>query len=147
LENRIKVANDGETAAQERTKALEKEVADAVLRLQKTVEQLNHAAQSTIEKFDSHVTAQLNSWSAQFKSHLEAVSRDKATQFTAELQQQSMSCRQEVNEILEKLAAGLQLAQGTARMQEERLAGFSRDAAANFEAEIKAVLLRLAGPV
>ncbi|MGD0906730.1 MAG: hypothetical protein ABSA96_04055, partial [Candidatus Acidiferrales bacterium] len=147
LENRIKVAREGETAAQERTQVLEKEVGDAIFRLQKAVEQLNHVAQSTIEKFDGHVTAQLNSWSAQFKSHLDAVSRDKAMQFTAELQQQLASQRQQVNEILEKLSAGLQLAQGTARMQEERLAEFSRDAAANFEAEIRAVLLRLAGPV
>jgi len=147
LENRIKVAREGETAAQERTQVLEKEVGDAIFRLQKAVEQLNHVAQSTIEKFDGHVTAQLNSWSAQFKSHLDAVSRDKAMQFTAELQQQLASQRQQVNEILEKLSAGLQLAQGTARIQEERLAEFSRDAAANFEAEIRAVLLRLAGPV
>jgi hypothetical protein len=147
LENRIKVARDGEMAAQERTQALEKEVAEAILRFQKAVEQLNHGAQSTIEKFDSHVTSQLNSWSAQFKSHLEAVSRDKAVQFTAELQQQMASHRQQVDELLEKLFAGLQLAQGTARMQEKRLAETSRDAAANFEAEIRAVLLRLAGPV
>jgi len=89
----------------------------------------------------------LNSWSAQFKSHLEAVSRDKATQFTAELQQQLAAHRQQVNENLEKLSAGLQLAQGTARMQEERLAEFSRDTAETFEAEIRAVLLRLAGAV
>jgi len=147
LENRIKLASDAETAAQDRTHALEKEVAEAILRLQKTVEQLNHGAQSTIEKFDGHVTAQLNSWSAQFKSHLEAVSRDKATQFTAELQQQLAAHRQQVNENLEKLSAGLQLAQGTARMQEERLAEFSRDTAETFEAEIRAVLLRLAGAV
>lgn len=146
LDSRIKVASDGETAAQQRMLALEKEVAEAIVRFQKALEQLNHTAQSTIEKFDGHVTAQLNSWSSQFKNHLEAVSKDKAMQFTAEMQQQLTQHRQQTNEILEKLSAGLQLAQGTARMQEEQLAEFSRDAAANFEAEIRAVLLRLAGP-
>jgi hypothetical protein len=147
LENRTNIARDSETAAQQRTQALEKEIAEATFRLQKAVEQVNHTAQSTVGKFDNHITAQLNSWSAQFKSHLDAVSRDKSTQFAAEIEQQLTSHRQQMNETLEKLSAGLHLAQGTARLQEERLAELSRDTAASFEAEIRRVLLRLAGPV
>jgi thiamine biosynthesis lipoprotein ApbE len=147
LENRTNIARDSETAAQQRTQALEKEIAEATFRLQKAVEQVNHTAQSTVGKFDNHITAQLKSWSAQFKSHLDAVSRDKSTQFAAEIEQQLTSHRQQMNETLEKLSAGLHLAQGTARMQEERLAELSRDTAASFEAEIRRVLLRLAGPV
>ena len=146
-EDRMNVARDSVTAILDRAQALERESAEATLRLQKAVDQLNQAARSTIEKFDGHVTSQLNSWSAQFKKHLDGVSREKAEQFAANLQQQLGPHMQDVNEVLEKLSAGLQLARGTVRIQEEQLAGLSRAAAADFEKEIKAVLLRLAGTV
>jgi len=45
---------------------------------------------------------------------------------------------------VEKMGAVLQLLQGTARTQQERLSDYSKSAAANFEKEIRAVLLRLA---
>jgi hypothetical protein len=146
-ESRINAARDGVTATLDRARALEREVTEATARLQKGVEHLNQAARSTIEKFDGHVTAQLNSWSAQFKNHLDGVSREKATQFATDLEKHPAPHLQDAKETLEKISAGLQLMQGTVRLQEGRLAELSRAAAAAFEKEIKTVLLRLAGTV
>jgi len=120
-EAKVKVASDIVTAAEDRAQVLEKEVADATVRLQKAGDQLNQSARSTIEKFDGHVTTQLNSWSVQFKNHLDSACREKAAQFAAELQQQAASSNQQVNEIAEKLTAGMQLVRGMVRMQEEQL--------------------------
>jgi DNA anti-recombination protein RmuC len=132
------------TAKLERAQALEREVAESTDRLQKVVDQLNQAVRSTIEKFDGHVTAQLNSWSAQFKNHVDGISREKAAQFTSGLEQQLSSQLGEANEVLEKLSAGLQLARGTVRVQESQWAERSRELAGELEKEIKSVLIRLA---
>ncbi len=147
MEGRLKIARDSATAVLDRVQALERDAAEGTLSVQKTVDQLNQAARSTIEKFDGHVMAQLNSWSTQFKKHLDDVSREKSTQYATDLQQQMASPKQDANDVLEKLSAGLQLARGTLRLQEEQLTGLSRTAAAEFEKEIKAVLLRLAGGI
>ena len=147
LEARLNASREVVTAALDRVEAHGKEVEEAASRLQKSADQLNQSAQATIEKFDAHITAQLNSWSAQFKNHLESVSREKVEHYKGELQRALDSPAQQANEVLEKLAAGLQLAQGTTRMHEERLAKLSRDSVSNFETEIKAVLRRLSETV
>jgi hypothetical protein len=147
LETKMKAAEGAATAALERARVLECEVAESTERLQKVVDQLNLSARSTIEKFDGHVTAQLTSWSAQFKNHVDGITREKAGQFTNGLEQQLAAKLQEANEVLEKLSAGLQLARGTVRVQETQWAERSRELAADFEKEIKSVLLRLANPV
>lgn len=127
--------------------ATEREISDSTARLQTIADQLNLAARSTIEKFDTHMTAQLNSWSAQFNSHVSGVSQEKIEQFAIGLEQLLASQRQESNEVIEKLSAGLQLAQGTLRVQETRWTERSQALAAEFEKEIKSVLVRLAGQV
>jgi hypothetical protein len=147
MEGRLKIARDSATAVLDRVQSLEREAANGTLSLQKTVEQLNQAARSTIEKFDVHITAQLNSWSAQFKKHLDEVSREKSAQCATDLQQQLAASRKDANDVVEKLSAGMQLARGTLRLQEEQLTGLSRTAAAEFEKEIKAILIRLANSV
>ena len=147
IEEKMKATESTANATLERAQALEREVEESTERLQKVVDQLNQAVRSTIEKFDGHVTAQLNSWSAQFKNHVDGISREKAAQFTTGLEQQLSSQLQEANEVLEKLSAGLQLARGTVRMQETQWAERSREMAADFEKEIKSVLIRLAGPI
>jgi uncharacterized phage infection (PIP) family protein YhgE len=147
IENKMKVTEGAATATLERTQALEREVAESTQRLQEVADQLNQAVRTTIEKFDGHVTSQLNSWSAQFKNHVDGISREKAAQFTSGLQQQLSTQVQEANEVLEKLSAGLQLARGTVRAQESQLAERSRELTAEFEKEIKSILIRLAGSV
>lgn len=146
IESKMKAADGAATAALDRAQAMEREVRESMERLQKVVDQLNQSVRSTIEKFDGHVTSQLNSWSAQFKNHVDGISREKAAQFSSGLEQQLTSQLQEANEVLEKLSAGLQLARGTARMQETQWAGRSHELAAEFEKEIRSVLLRLANP-
>jgi hypothetical protein len=145
MEDRLKVARDAAAATLDRVQATEREIADSTGRLQKIVDQLNLAARTTIEKFDTHVTAQLNSWSAQFKSHVDGVSQEKAAQFASSLEHQVSTQMQEANEVLEKLSAGLHLARGTARAQETQLTERSQAITAEFEKEIKAILIRLAG--
>ena len=146
LETKMKASEAAAASALERARALEHEIAESLERLQKVVDQLNLSARSTIEKFDSHVTTQLTSWSAQFKNHVDGITREKAAQFTAGLEQQLANQVREANEVLEKLSAGLQLARGTVRVQETQWAERSRELAAEFEKEIRAVLLRLANP-
>lgn len=147
LDAKMKASEAAAAAALDRARALEHEISESLERLQKVVDQLNHSARSTIEKFDSHVTTQLTSWSAQFKNHVDGITREKAAQFTAGLDQQLSSQVREANEVLEKLSAGLQLARGTVRAQETQWAERSRELAAEFEKEIRTVLLRLANPV
>ena len=53
----------------------------------------------------------------------------------------------DADQAMEKLTAGLQLMQGTIRLQEERLAELSLAASAGFEKEIKSLLVRLADTV
>jgi len=147
MEERLKSARDAAIATMERVQGMEQEIADSTGRLQKIVDQLNLAARSTIEKFDTHVTAQLNSWSAQFKSHVDGVSQEKAAQFASGLEHQVSSQMQEANEVLEKLSAGLHLARGTVRAQETQMTERSQAIAAEFEKEIKSILVRLAGVI
>ena len=147
MEGRLKSARDAATATMERVQGMEREISDSTGRLQKIVDQLNLAARSTIEKFDTHVTAQLNSWSAQFKSHVDGVSQEKASQFASTLEQQVSSQIQEANEVIEKLSAGLHLARGTTRAQEAQMTERSQAIAAEFEKEIKSIMLRLAGVI
>jgi hypothetical protein len=146
LESKMKASETAAASALERARALEHEVAESLERLQKVVDQLNTSARSTIEKFDSHVTTQLTSWSAQFKNHVDGITREKAAQFTASLEHELSSQVREANEVLEKLSAGLHLARGTVRVQETQWAEHSRQLAAEFEKEIRSVLLRLANP-
>ena len=110
LETKMKASEIAAASALERARALEHEIAESLERMQKVVDQLNLSARSTIEKFDSHVTTQLTSWSAQFKNHVDGITREKAAQFTAGLEQQLANQVREANEVLEKLSAGLQLA-------------------------------------
>lgn len=146
LDTKMKTSETAAAAALERARTLEREISESLERLQKVVDQLNQSARSTIEKFDSHVTTQLTSWSAQFKNHVDGITREKAAQFTAGLEQQLASQVREANEVLEKLSAGLHLARGTVRVQETQWAERSRELAAEFEKEIRSVLLRLANP-
>jgi hypothetical protein len=145
MESRLNAARGEATATLERLQAADREIADSAGRLQKVVDQMNQAARSTIEKFDAHITSQLNSWSGQFKNHIDGVSQEKAAQFNSGLEHQLSLQMQEANEVLEKLSAGLQLARGTIRAQESQLAERTQSVAAEFEKEIRSVLMRLAG--
>lgn len=146
-EKKTNAVSGSAAATLERAQALEREVAEATQQLQKAVEQLNQSARSAAEKFDGHMTAQLNLWSSQFKNHLDVVSRENAARFTTELEKHLSTYLLDADQAMEKLTAGLQLMQGTIRLQEERLAELSLAASAGFEKEIKSLLVRLADTV
>lgn len=61
-----------------------------------------------------------------------------------ELEKHLIPHRQRTDEDVEKLGAVLQLVQGTARAQQDRLTEITQTAVANVEKEIKALLFRLA---
>jgi hypothetical protein len=143
-EGKMNTAREAVGTTLEKLQAAGNEAARSTLRLQESTEQLNQTAKSTTEKFDAHITAQLNSRSAQFKAHLDRVSGEKATQFTTDFEKQLAPHLQSAGETLEKLSAGLQLLQGTIRLQEQRSIEHSQAVTATLEKDIKAVLLRLA---
>ena len=145
MEERLKVAIDSAITTANGVQTMEREISESTARLQKIVDQLNQAARTTIEKFETHMTAQLNSWSAQFKSHVDAVSMEKLQEFSGSMGQQLTAEMHEATEVLEKLSAGLHLARGTVRIQEAQMAERSQALAAEFEKEIKSILVRLAG--
>ncbi|MGH9679019.1 MAG: hypothetical protein ACRD4Y_03645, partial [Candidatus Acidiferrales bacterium] len=145
MEGRLKAAREEAVATVERLQAAEREISDSAGRLQKVVDQMNQAARSTVEKFDAHITSQLNSWSAQFRNHIDGVTQEKAAQFASGLEHQLSVQMQEANEVLEKLSAGMHLARGTIRAQEAQLQERAQRVAADLEKEIRSVMLRLAG--
>ena len=120
-----------------------KEVAEATLRVQEALEQLKEADRITTEKFNGRLAAHLDTCSAEFDKRLDEIAVERAARFASEVEQQLIPHLQRADETLEKLAAGLQLAQGTLRVQQERLSELSRTAAANFEKDIKAFWVRL----
>ena len=132
---------------QTRAQALKQEIEDSVRPLQETLQQLNDAEKAGMERFQRQATAQLSTGTAQFEEQLTRISVERALQFAMEMEERLAPHRQLADETVEKLGAVLQLVQGTARVQQERITEHSRSTAANFEKEIKALLLRLAGGV
>jgi hypothetical protein len=128
-----------------KTQSLKQEIEERIRPLQETLEQLNHAERAGIERFQSQAAAQLSMGGAQFEKQIARISGERATHFAMEMEGQLAPHRQRADETMEKLGAVLQLIQGTARVQQERLTEHSRVTAANFEKEIRALLLRLAG--
>ncbi len=145
MEARIDGARTDMEATLTRTQALNQEAMEGMRPVREALEQLNNAERNGIEKFQKLAAAQLNMGAAQFQNQLNKISAERAAQFVMEMENHLTPHRQRAEETLEKLGAVLQLVQGTVRVQQERLAEQSRIAAANFEKEIKALLLRLAG--
>jgi hypothetical protein len=128
-----------------RTQSLKREIEDGMRPLQETLEQLNLAERTGIERFQSQAAAQMSMGGTQFEQQIARISGERATHFAMEMEEHLAPHRQRADESMEKLGAVLQLLQGTARVQQERLTEHSQAAAANFEKEIRALLLRLAG--
>jgi predicted nucleic acid-binding Zn-ribbon protein len=127
-----------------KAQTLKREIEDGVRPLQETLQQLNDAEKAGMDRFQRHATAQLNIEVAQFEEQLTRISVERAVQFAMEMEERLAPHRRVADETVEKLGAVLQLVQGTARVQQERITEHSRTTAANFEKEIRALLLRLA---
>lgn len=145
MRRRIKDMQADVEATLARAQASEKQVVEATLRVQETLERLKEADRITMEKCNGRLAAHLDACSAEFKERLDEIVKERAARFASELEQQLIPHLQRADETLEKLAAGLQLAQGSLRVQQEQLAELSRTAAADFEKDIKAFLHRLSG--
>ena len=143
-EARIDAARAHTEGVLSKAQSLKQEAMDTALSLQAALQQLNNAEKAGIEKLYSQVAAQLVMRAAQFENELNKISTDRAVQFSVEMEKHMDPHRQRADEAAEKLGAMLQLLQGTARAQQERLTEHSRTTAASFEKEIRAVLLRFA---
>ncbi len=128
-----------------RVTVIRQSIEETIARVQETLEQLRDADRIATQKVDERLLAQLDIWSAEFNKRLDRVVVERAARFISDVQQQLIPYLQRADETRENLTAGLQLAQGSLRMQQERLAELSRTAAANFEKDIKALFLRLSG--
>jgi hypothetical protein len=109
------------------------------------LQELNAAEKGGIENIQSEAASLVSTHAAQFKDQLNQISAERAVQFLVEMEKHLAPHQQRADEVIEKLGAILQLLQSTARVQQERLTEHSQTATANFEKEIRAVLLRLAG--
>ena len=131
--------------AMARAQNLKQELENGIRPLHETLEQLNNAERAGMERFQRHAAAQLSTGVAQFEEQLTKISVERAVHFAMEVEGRLAPHRQCADETVDKLGAVLQLVQGTARVQQERLTEHSRTTVANFEKEIRALLLRLAG--
>jgi hypothetical protein len=121
------------------------EINQGMLLVQEAIQQLRDTEKLGIEKMQSQAVAQLSDWSTQFDNLLNKSATEKAIQFSLDVERRMVPHRERADESVEKLGAMLQLLQGTARVQQERLNEHSVAAAANFEKQIKAFLVRLGG--
>ncbi len=121
------------------------EINRGMLLVQEALQQLRGTEKQAIEKMQNQAAAQLRDWSMQFDSLLNKSATEKAIQFSLDMERRMAPHRQGADESVEKLGAILQLVQGTTRVQQERVNENSIAAAANFEKQIKAFLVRLGG--
>jgi hypothetical protein len=145
MASRINASRAAAEAILTRSQTLQQEINDGMLPVQQVLQQLNDANRTSIEKLQSQATSELNRYALQFENVVNKISGERAIEFSMELEKQMGPNQQRADELLEKLGAVFQLLQSTARVQQERLTEHSRATAANFEKEIRAVLLRLAG--
>jgi len=109
-----------------------------------TMQQSRDFQQSSLASVQKQVNACFQSGSMELESHLKRISSEQAAQFADELEQRWLPFQERATETLNGVGAALQLLQGSVRTQQQRLSEQCTRAASEFEAEIKAVLLRLA---
>ena len=145
MEARINTARADMEDVLTKSQSFKQEINDGMLSLHKALEQFNNTRTAGIEKLQGQVASQLSTCATQFENQLNKISTEKAVQFSMEMEKHQSLHQQRADETVEKLGAMLQLLQRTARVQQERLTEHSLTTTANFDKEIRAVLLRLAG--
>jgi hypothetical protein len=143
-ESRMNVTQSEIAAAVNRLQGLRQEIMDGLIPAQQSIEQLRAFERDGAENMQRQLAVHFQEGTAQFEAQLQHIFADKVAQSVRELQEQIAPLCERADESVEKMGAVLQLIQGTARAQQERLSDYSKSAAANFEKEIRAVLLRLA---
>lgn len=145
LEARMNASRTEIILATASMQAMKQEINAEMHLVQEALQQVRDAEKPSIEKMQNQAAAQLREWSTQFDNLLNKSATEKAIQFSLDVERRMAPHRQRADETAEKLGAMLQLLQGTARVQQERLNEHSREAAANLEKQIKAFLVRLGG--
>jgi hypothetical protein len=145
LEARVTSSRAEMEAATAAMQSMKKEINEGMSFVQDALQQLRDAEKPGIEKMQAQAAMQLKEWSAQFDNLLNTSATEKAIQFSLDMERRMVPHRQRSDETIEKLGAMLQLLQGTARVQQERLNEQTLVAAANIEKQIKAFLVRLGG--
>ena len=145
LETRINQSRAAVEAALSRSEALQNEINDRMVPLQRALQQLNAISGEGTETFKSQIISEMNRRGAQFEDQINDMARQRAIGFAEEIESRLAPNQRQADELLEKLGAVFQLLQTTARVQQERLTEHSKATATSFEKEIRAILLRFAG--
>jgi len=143
MQRRINEMRANLEATLTRAQASEKEAGDATVRVQEALERLRDADRIAAERLGQRLLSHLDACSTECNKRLDGIAIERAARFVSDVEQQLIPYLQRAGETLENLAAGMQLAQGSLRMQQEQLVELSQTAAASFEKDIKALFLRL----
>ncbi|HET6145694.1 MAG TPA: hypothetical protein VFE02_19475 [Candidatus Acidoferrales bacterium] len=145
LESRVSASRTEMESAMAAMQHIKQEINEGMSFVQDAMQQLRDAEKPGIEKMQAQAAMQLKQWSNEFDSLLNTSATEKAIQFSLDMERRMAPHRQRADETIEKLGAMLQLLQGTARVQQERLNEQTAAAAANLEKQVRAFLVRLGG--
>jgi hypothetical protein len=113
------------------------------LSLQEALEKFQQVGKAASEELERRHAANWDASLAALKKAADETSLEMASCFASEIEQQLTPHLQSAEEKTEKLAALLELAQGSVKVQEQQLADVSQAAMADLEKEISALFLRL----
>jgi len=145
LESRVSASRAQTESAMAAMQNMKREISEGMSFVQDALQQFRDAEKPGIEKMQAQAAMQLTEWSTQFDNLLNTSATEKAIQFSLDMERRTVPHRQRADETIEKLGAMLQLLQGTARVQQERLNEQTVAAAANIEKQVRAFLVRLGG--
>ncbi|HEY4838042.1 MAG TPA: hypothetical protein VIH72_05520 [Candidatus Acidoferrales bacterium] len=145
MQARIDASGSAAEGLLTKSQTLQREINEGLIPLQQTLQQMNEDNTARMENFRTQLDFELSRCSVQLENHFTNLSNQRTTEFSAEIEKRFVPVQQMADDLLQKLGAVFQLLQSTARVQQERLTEHSNSTAANFEREIRAILLRLAG--
>jgi hypothetical protein len=145
MQARIDASGSTAEALLTNSQSLQREINEGLVPLQQSLQQLNDDNTTRMENFRTQLDFELSRCSVQLENHFTNLSNQRAAEFSTEIEKRFVPVQQMADDLLQKLGAVFQLLQSTARVQQERLTEHSNSTAANFEREIRAILLRLAG--
>lgn len=145
MEGRINASGAAAEALLTRSQNLQREINEGMVPLQQALQQMNDDTTTRVENFRTQLDFELSRCSVQIENNFTNLSNQRAADFSTEIEKRFAPVQQQADQLLEKLGAVFQLLQSTARVQQEKTTEHSKSTAANFEQEIRAILLRLAG--
>jgi hypothetical protein len=138
MQSRLEDADAATSEVLDRARAAEHKIDELAARVEEGLEKLAEAERVT-ERLDENLRSRLDTWSLELKSRVDQIIAEGTNSWFSGLEQQVAPYVQRVDERLQTLAAGLELAQ----IQQDRVKELSRNAAASFEKEMLAFFQRL----